>query len=133
MSSDYKWVTDSTGLTFTDDERFEITDIGGSFQLRENAAWNDPDASTEFWTVIGTFPVMADATAAADARYANEDLTIGTRVRVMTREGQPSGVVTGTFTDNTVTPPKPAVQVRFDGFTSAFGNHWAEQVEVISA
>lgn len=69
--SDYKWVTESPEFAFTDDERWEITDTGDGFTLRQNLTWADPGGADPDWELInGEFATMADAMAYAGERQA---------------------------------------------------------------
>lgn len=59
-----------------------------------------------------------------------ENLTVGTRVRVP-RRGGATGVVEQDYTwDNTVTPPRPVVHIKFDG--AGYGLNYPEQIEILS-
>jgi hypothetical protein len=60
-----------------------------------------------------------------------EDLTVGMRVRVISRGGI-TGVVEQAHTwDNTVSPPRPLVHIKFDD--AGYGLNYPEQIEIIDA
>ena len=66
-----KWVTEGPGFAFTDDGRWEVSDSGEGFSLRENLARNDPSASEPHWELVPvTFASMDDAKAHAGTRQA---------------------------------------------------------------
>jgi hypothetical protein len=67
-TTDYKWITEGPDFAFTDDERWEITDTGDGFTLRENTTHDDPDpALSPHWEPTDkTFGSMDDAKAHAD-------------------------------------------------------------------
>jgi hypothetical protein len=68
---DYKWITEGPGFAFTDNERWEVTDLGDGFALRENLTHADPDGADPDWELIpAAFDSMASAMAYADAREA---------------------------------------------------------------
>lgn len=60
-----------------------------------------------------------------------EDLKPGTRVRVPFRKNATGTIVGEVFTDNSATPPRPVVKIKFDGAGAGF--NWLEQIEVIGA
>ena len=67
--TDYKWITEGPDFAFTDDERWEVTDTGGGFSLRENTAHDDITASEPHWELIPvTFASMDDAKTHAGTR-----------------------------------------------------------------
>jgi hypothetical protein len=70
-AADYKWITEGPDFAFTDDERWEVTDMGDGFALRENTTHDDPDATDPEWEPIDkTFGSMEDAKAYADKAAA---------------------------------------------------------------
>ena len=60
-----------------------------------------------------------------------EDLKPGTRVRVTSRNGALGTIDGEVFTDNSATPPRPVVAIKFDGAGTGF-NH-PEQIELLDA
>lgn len=58
-----------------------------------------------------------------------EDLKTGTRVRVTSRGGATGTVEQAHTMDNTVSPPRPLVHIKFDG--AGHGLNYPEQCEVI--
>jgi len=68
---DHKWITEGPDFAFTDNERWEITNMGDGFALRENTAHDDPDAVDPNWESIDEiFGSMEDAKAHADTAPA---------------------------------------------------------------
>jgi hypothetical protein len=107
--SDYKWVTEGPDFAFTDDERFEVSDTGDGFTLRENLTYADPNGADPDWNVTGpTFGSMADAKAYADERQAvtlkatpvkKTDLKAGQRT------------VLGTVTETKLSPSRKTIVI----------------------
>jgi len=62
---------------------------------------------------------------------STKDLKPGTRVRVTSRGGAAGTIISKVFTDNSATPPRPAVEIKFDGAGTGF--NWAEQIELLDA
>lgn len=59
-----------------------------------------------------------------------EDLQPGTRVRVTSRGGAAGTVYGPPSMNNTVTPPRPMVSIRFDG--AGYGLNYPEDVEIVT-
>ncbi len=60
-----------------------------------------------------------------------EDLTVGTRVRVISRGGATGTIDAPHTMDNTVTPPRPVVHIKFDGSRASFGLNYPEDIDII--
>ena len=60
-----------------------------------------------------------------------EDLKPGTRVRVPFRKNATGTIAGDVFTDNSATPPRPVVKIKFDGGGTGF--NWLEQIELLDA
>jgi hypothetical protein len=62
-----------------------------------------------------------------------EDLTVGTRVRVTSRKGATGTIDAPHTMDNTVTPARPVIHIKFDGKRASYGLNYPEQIEIIGA
>ena len=60
-----------------------------------------------------------------------EDLKVGTKVRVTSRNDATGTIDAPHTMDNTVSPPRPVVHIKFDGKRASHGLNYPEQVEVI--